>query len=155
MVDGADFKQFEYCGWQRSVEQYHRSFGKLTTLVVAQLLEQAGPAAGTLLDIACGPGHVTEAARLFGWQARGLDFAEEMVAAAQRLYPHGEFELGDAEALGCASDHFAAAVPDSPTLFLRFRSFASASGCRRQSNSFAFQFMLWGPMARMRRRCTN
>lgn len=54
----------------------------------------AGP--GTrLLDLACGAGHTTDAARLRGANAVGIDMTRGMIAAAKRRFPQAKFLLGD------------------------------------------------------------
>lgn len=55
---------------------------------------QAGP--GTrLLDLACGPGHATAAARARGAHALGLDITPGMIENARRRFPETEFRVGD------------------------------------------------------------
>lgn len=64
--------------------------------VTSALLEAVGAAPGIrLLDLACGPGQCTEAARRRGAQVLGLDSSAGMVAAARRQFPESRFEVGD------------------------------------------------------------
>lgn len=58
---------------------------------------RAGP--GTrLLDLACGPGYTTAAARERGAEAMGLDVAPGMIENARRRFPESRFSLGDMRA---------------------------------------------------------
>jgi SAM-dependent methyltransferase len=52
-----------------------------------------------LLDVACGPGIVADAAARRGCAVVGVDFSAAMVAAARRLLPAAMFHEADAEAL--------------------------------------------------------
>ena len=51
----------------------------------------------SLLDVCCGPGHLSAAAAARGHRAEGIDFAPTMVALARRDYPpSGALQLAHA-----------------------------------------------------------
>ncbi|HEU5038145.1 MAG TPA: DUF480 domain-containing protein [Nocardioides sp.] len=54
--------------------------------------EQAG---GPVVEVGCGPGHVTAYLAEAGADATGLDLSPEMVAEARRRHPGGSYEVGD------------------------------------------------------------
>ena len=61
------FSELEHTNWQRGVDAYSNGFGPLTSQTVPTLLDCAGFAPNnedshSLLDVACGPGQVVEAA---------------------------------------------------------------------------------------------
>lgn len=87
--------------------KYPDAWSGLTRLFIPDLLEAAAVAPGMwVLDVACGPGYVAEAARALGANPIGVDFCAEMIALARERCPHIEFHQGDAEALGFADDSF-------------------------------------------------
>ena len=49
---------------------------------------------GTVLDLGCGPGHLTEYLRSRGVGAVGIDLVPEFIAHAQATHPHGRYHLG-------------------------------------------------------------
>jgi uncharacterized protein YceH (UPF0502 family) len=56
----------------------------------------AAHAAGQpVVEVGCGPGHVTAYLAQHGAAAIGLDLSAEMVAEARRRFPGGSFEIGD------------------------------------------------------------
>ncbi|MEQ1508639.1 MAG: class I SAM-dependent methyltransferase, partial [Myxococcota bacterium] len=64
------------------------------------LLERvAREAVGPVLDVGCGPGHVTAFLAAHGADARGLDLAPGMVEVARARSPGLAFQVGDLRAL--------------------------------------------------------
>jgi cyclopropane fatty-acyl-phospholipid synthase-like methyltransferase len=85
--------------WEAEAAAYARKADLLEPAlgaVAKALLDavQAGPGQ-RLLDLGCGPGHLTEAARLRGAHAVGLDRSSAMVAAARHRFPAAAFAVGD------------------------------------------------------------
>ncbi|MBK9030433.1 MAG: class I SAM-dependent methyltransferase [Myxococcales bacterium] len=75
------------------------------------LLERvARTAVGPVLDVGCGPGHVTGFLAAHGADARGLDLAPAMVAIARAQVPAARFEVGDLRALPDADATLGAVV---------------------------------------------
>ncbi len=64
---------------------------------------------GTVLDLGCGPGHLTDHLRSLGTDATGIDLVPEFIAHAQRMHPKGRYQLGSIERLAVA-DHSVAGV---------------------------------------------
>ncbi|MEU4472134.1 class I SAM-dependent methyltransferase [Micromonospora sp. NPDC023888] len=58
---------------------------------------------GTVLDLGCGPGHLTGYLRSLGVDARGIDLVPEFVTHAQAAHPGVEFQLGSFERLDVAT----------------------------------------------------
>lgn len=50
---------------------------------------------GPVVEVGCGPGHVTAYLAEAGADAVGVDLSPEMVAEARRRYPDGAYEVGD------------------------------------------------------------
>lgn len=65
------------------------------------LLDRVAAHAGTgpVVEVGCGPGHVTAYLAEAGADATGLDLTPEMVDEARRRYPDGVYEVGDLRAL--------------------------------------------------------
>jgi SAM-dependent methyltransferase len=98
-VSGDAFWEFERSGWERAAAQYEACWGDTDAFVEA-LLDAAVVGAGTrLLDLACGPGFVSEAAAARGANPVGLDVAEAMVERARLRNPRLTFVVGDAQRL--------------------------------------------------------
>jgi SAM-dependent methyltransferase len=66
--------------------------------------------AGPVVDVGCGPGHVTRYLAERGADARGVDLSPGMVAQARALHPGLEFRVGDVTALDADDDAWAGAV---------------------------------------------
>ena len=49
---------------------------------------------GTVLDLGCGPGHLTDYLRSLGVDATGIDVVPEFIAHAQATHPSGDYRLG-------------------------------------------------------------
>lgn len=65
------------------------------------LLDRVAAHAGTdpVVEVGCGPGHVTAYLAEAGADATGLDLTPEMVAQARERYPDGVYEVGDLRTL--------------------------------------------------------
>ena len=99
-------RAFERDGWNRAAEAYEAAFATATKQFIPALLDGVGSGA-TLLDIACGPGFVTQAVTDRGAAATGLDFSPAMLAVARERHPGPRFDWGDAEALPYPDGSFA------------------------------------------------
>lgn len=94
------FKDYEYHGWERSVEQYHASFSKLTTQTTDAILSALAVGSDTkLLDVASGPGYIARRALALGASAIAVDFSDSMVEKAKAIFPQLDIRKGDAENL--------------------------------------------------------
>jgi SAM-dependent methyltransferase len=93
------FWKFECDAWERAAGCYEE-YRKDTVLFVEGLLDAAKVGADSrLLDVACGPGFVSEAAARRGANPVGLDVAVAMVERARARNPGLRFVLGDAHRL--------------------------------------------------------
>ncbi len=59
---------------------------------------------GTVLDLGCGPGHITDYLRSLGVNATGIDMVPEFVAHARAAHLSGSYQLGSFENLAAAND---------------------------------------------------
>ena len=64
---------------------------------------------GPVLDLGCGPGHITDYLRSLGVDATGIDMVPEFIAHAQAAHPSGRYQLGSMEDLAVA-DHSIAGI---------------------------------------------
>ncbi|SCL38954.1 Methyltransferase domain-containing protein [Micromonospora pallida] len=55
--------------------------------------------AGAVLDLGCGPGHITDYLRSLGVDATGIDMVPEFIAHAKAAHPHGRYQLGSMNSL--------------------------------------------------------
>ncbi|MFD9403362.1 class I SAM-dependent DNA methyltransferase [Streptomyces sp. NPDC060011] len=95
----------------------------------ADLVHAAGD--GPVVDVGCGPGHVTAHLRDLGVDAFGIDLSSAMVDVARREHPRLRFEVGsmtdlelaDASVVGLLAFWSLIHVPDEavPTVFGHFR----------------------------------
>ncbi len=58
---------------------------------------------GTVLDLGCGPGHLTGYLRSLGVDATGIDIVPEFIAHARAAYPSGSYRLGSFEDLAAGT----------------------------------------------------
>jgi len=97
--------------WNRTAEAYADVFQGCVTQAIEPMLDAAGVVNGSrVLDVATGPGIVAAAALERGATAKGIDFAENMVAVARKRYPRIEFDVADAANLPFDEDLFDAVV---------------------------------------------
>ena len=97
------FDAFEANGWEERAADYAATLAAVTAHPVEDLLDAARVGPGTrVLDVAAGPGHVSQACADRGATPIGLDVAHEMVAAARARYPGLDFRQGDAQRLPLA-----------------------------------------------------
>ena len=59
------------------------------------LLDEIARADGPVIEVGCGPGHVTAYLAAQGADAQGLDLTPAMVDEARRRFPDGRYEVGD------------------------------------------------------------
>ncbi|KXK60312.1 methyltransferase type 11 [Micromonospora rosaria] len=64
---------------------------------------------GTVLDLGCGPGHLTGHLRSLGVDAHGIDMVPEFIAHARAAHPDGTYHLGSMDKLDVA-DHTVAGI---------------------------------------------
>ena len=94
------FTSLERDGWSRNAAVYDDIILGHTSQAFEPLLDSFGDLRGRrLLDVACGTGHLTQAAAGRGATAEGVDIAPAMVAQARHLFPALAFRTGNAEAL--------------------------------------------------------
>ncbi|WP_433389590.1 class I SAM-dependent methyltransferase [Micromonospora sp. KLBMP9576] len=62
---------------------------------------------GAVLDLGCGPGHLTDHLRSLGVDATGIDMVPEFIAHAQAAHPGGSYQLGSFQDLAVASHSIA------------------------------------------------
>ncbi len=109
--DPEAYRNFERAAWAALPESYQEHFGFLTAQAAKPLLDAVGTAQGTrLLEVACGTGHVSAAARARGAIVVGIDFVAGMIAEARQRHPGMEFREGDAESLPFTDESFDAVV---------------------------------------------
>ena len=66
---------------------------------LAIIQQHLGDLRGPIVDLGCGPGHLTGFLRGLGCQVRGIDPVAEFIDHARRTYPEAPFELGSADDL--------------------------------------------------------
>lgn len=142
--DRDSFSRFEYEGWQRVADKYDSAWSGLTRLFIPQLLEATRVSSGSrVLDVACGPGYVAEAARSLGATATGVDFSPEMTRLAQARNPGIEFRTGDAQNLDFEDGSFDAVVMNFGVLHLSHPEAAFAEARRVLRLGGWFGFTVW------------
>ena len=95
------FREAEHAGWTARADSYDAALAAVTGQAIPHILAALGDNfdCRSLLDVCCGPGHLSAAAAARGHRAEGIDFAPTMVALAQRNYPAVSFREADAERL--------------------------------------------------------
>jgi SAM-dependent methyltransferase len=62
---------------------------------------------GTVLDLGCGPGHLTDYLRSLGVDATGIDMVPEFIAHAKATHPSGSYQLESFDSLAVANHSIA------------------------------------------------
>jgi SAM-dependent methyltransferase len=137
------FWEFERSGWERAAPFYEECWTD-TGLFVEPLLEAAGVRTGSrLLDVACGPGYVSEAAAARGAEPVGLDVAPAMVERARARCPGFEFVEGDAQRLPFQAASFDAVTMNFGILHLSQPETALTEARRVLVPGGRFAFTAW------------
>jgi SAM-dependent methyltransferase len=137
------FWEFEREGWERAAARYEECWTD-TELFVDPLLNAAGVRAGSrLLDLACGPGFVSEAAAQRGAEPVGLDFAPAMVERAKSRCPALRFVEGDAQQLAFPGASFDAVTMNFGILHLSQPEAALSEARRVLAPGGRFAFTAW------------
>ena len=122
MVSEHELDQFhdvELDGWRRLAAGYAQQLAQLMSQATEPLLDAAAFAAEShVLDLCCGPGHVSDAIARRGSTPLGIDFAPEMIVLARQKWPGLAFEVGDAENLAEPDQSCDAAVMNFGLLHL-------------------------------------
>ena len=142
-----DFSKLEYEGWTRVTDLYDKSWANLTRQFIEPLLNTVKIMPGMqALDIACGPGYVSQAIYSMKATPIGVDFSSSMIALAKKLYPHIEFVEGDAQALDFPDASFDVVVMNFGMLHLSKPERAMAEARRVLKKNGRFGFTVWaGP----------
>ena len=145
MID--DFARFEHQGWQRVADKYDSVWSLLTRQFIPSLLAEASVSAAMLtLDVACGPGYVSAAAKQLGALPTGIDFSGKMVAIAKRMFPEIQFTQGDAQDLPFHDGSFDRVLMNFGLLHVSHPEKACAEACRVLKQGGKFGFTVWaGP----------
>jgi len=145
MID--DFARFEHEGWQRVADKYDSVWSSLTRQFIPSLLAEASVSAAMLtLDVACGPGYVSAAAKQLGALPTGIDFSGKMVAIAKRMFPEIQFTQGDAQNLPFEDGRFDRVLMNFGLLHVSHPEKACAEACRVLKPGGNFGFTVWaGP----------
>jgi SAM-dependent methyltransferase len=137
------FWEFERSGWERAAEHYEECWTD-TGLFFEPLLDAAAVRAGSrLLDVACGPGLVSEAAATRGAEPIGLDVAAAMVERARLRSSGLTFLEGDAQRLPFADASFDAVTMNFGILHLSQPEAAIAEARRVLIPGGRFAFTAW------------
>ena len=65
---------------------------------------------GQVIDVGCGPGHITGHLRSLGVDAMGIDMVPEFIAHARAAHPDGRYQLGSMKRLDVENDSIAGIV---------------------------------------------
>jgi SAM-dependent methyltransferase len=138
------FTQFEHEGWERVAAKYDAVWSSSTRQFIPPLLDAAQVGEKmAVLDVGCGPGYVSAAAAERGAVPIGMDFSQEMVGIAKRLFPQIEFREGDAQKLPFADGDFDRVMANFALLHLASPERACAEACRVLKPGGRFGFTTW------------
>jgi ubiquinone/menaquinone biosynthesis C-methylase UbiE len=141
-----EFTRFEYEGWERVADKYDSVWSLLTRQFIPYLLNAAEVSPGmSVLDVACGPGYVSDAVRKLGAIPMGIDFSERMVAIAKKMFPGIRFAQGDAQNLFCDETSFDRVLINFGLLHLSRPEHACAEAFRVLRPNGKFGFTVWAP----------
>ena len=137
------FWEFERAGWERAAAHYETCWSDTEAFVIA-LADAAGVRKGRrLLDVACGPGYVSELAASRGAEPVGLDVSDGMVERARARCPGLTFVVGDAHRLPFPDASFDAVTMNFGILHLSRPDAALAEARRVLAPGGRYAFTAW------------
>jgi len=141
------FTRFEHEGWERVADKYDSVWSTVTRQFIPYLINAAEVKAGmSVLDVACGPGYVSDAVRKAGAVPKGIDFSEKMLDIARRTFPDLSFVQGDAQKLPLEDASFDRVLINFGLLHLTHPEKGCAEACRVLKSGGMFGFTVWaGP----------
>jgi SAM-dependent methyltransferase len=141
------FSRFEHEGWERVADKYDSVWSSLTRQFIPCLINAAEVEAGmSVLDVACGPGYVSDAVRKAGAIPKGIDFSEKMIALAKTTFPDLSFAQGDARNLPIEDAKFDRVLINFGLLHPSHPEKGCAEACRVLKSGGKFGFTVWaGP----------
>ena len=143
-----EFAQFEHEGWERVAERYDSVWSSLTRQFVPHLINAAQIAPGMpILDVACGPGYVSAAAKKMEAKPTGIDFSKRMIAIARRMFPEIDFLEADAQQLPFADASFDRVLMNFGLLHVAQPEKACAEAFRVLRPGGQFAFSVWAQSA--------
>ena len=74
---------------------------------LGHIYEQWLPKDGPILEAGCGRGQIVLALRAREWDAEGIDYSEDTVAAVKQLFPDAPIRSGDVTHIDVADNHYA------------------------------------------------
>jgi ubiquinone/menaquinone biosynthesis C-methylase UbiE len=142
-----DFTRFEHEGWERVADKYDSVWSSLTRQFIPFLINDARVSARlSLLDVACGPGYVSAAAKKLGAIPTGIDFSEKMIGIARMVLPDIAFIQADAQLLPFEEGCFDRVLSNFGLLHVSHPEKACAEACRVLKSGGRFAFTVWaGP----------
>jgi len=142
--DRSEFWHFERRGWEKAAPNYQACWSGLTTQFIDPLLKAIGIRPGMrVLDVACGPGFVSEAVWRLGANTVGLDFTVAMIDLATRRCPQLDFRQGDAQELGLPDESFDAVAMNFGVNHLADPDTAFAEARRVLKRGGRYGFTVW------------
>ncbi len=143
-VERDDFWHLEHDGWEKAARNYERCWTDHSFPFIPPLLQATDVSTGTrLLDLACGPGYVSEQAGSVGANPVGVDFSRHMIQAARRRNPRLDFCEADAHQLPFQSRSFDAVTMNFGVLHLSHPESAFAEIFRVLRPTGRFGFTVW------------
>src|SRR5437773_4571856 len=138
------FHRFEHEGWERVAHKYDSVWSPLTRQFIPYLINAAEITTGmSVLDVACGPGSVSDAVRKAGGIPTGVDFSGKMIAIAQTTFPDLSFVQGDAQNLPFEDAGFDRVLINFGLLHLSRPEKGCAEACRILKSGGRFGFTVW------------
>ena len=141
------FTRFEHEGWERVADKYDSVWSTVTRQFIPYLINTAEvKACMSVLDVACGPGYVSDAVRKTGAIPKGIDFSDKMLAIAKSAFPDLFFIQGDAQNLPFEDAGFDRVLINFGLLHLSRPEKGCAEACRILKSRGRFGFTVWaGP----------
>src|SRR5437016_5572532 len=141
------FHRFEHEGWERVADKYDSVWSSLTRQFIRYLAGAAEVRADmSVLDVACGPGYVSDAVRKAGAIPKGIDLSEKMIAIAKTMFPDISFAKGDAKNLRFEDASFDRVLINFGLLHVSHPDKAYAEACRVLKSGGRLGFTVWaGP----------
>jgi len=142
-----NFFQFEHDFWNKTSDIYHDGFGYVTSLTIPHIIKHLKIKDNNkILDIACGPGYISEYLKNNSYDISGIDFSESMINFAKDRLPKSKFQVASAEDLPFEDNSFEFVICNFGMLHFANPQITTSEAYRVLKDGGKFAYSAWNEL---------